>query len=299
MGGVRCALTSHASVDLTTITRVLNELGADVVEGWPGDLQSMDGPPELDFLCAVFAPRSPHAFEDSDLTVAPPAVYFEIGLALGAKIPVLLIVAPDSHVPFTLSGLQYVTSTGDNAEALRLHLAAFINRFGRLLPNPIMVQRLVSKSVLDDAQRSLSRLDQQSTSHPESNAKRFEAIVARILSEGTGGSVSAPESRSGADIALWIEPIGLVVVELKIGRLNSTLLAAAEEQLSKYVIDARANFGLVVFHDVTGRIHKNQPSKPFIGRTSITDLIGALRVKSLDQVLYSERSAVVHGAWRE
>jgi hypothetical protein len=62
-------------------------------------------------------------------------------------------------MPFTLSRLQYVTSRAGNAEALRLHLAAFINRLGRHPPSPIMVQRRIPQSVFDDG--SLTRLDQQ------------------------------------------------------------------------------------------------------------------------------------------
>jgi hypothetical protein len=124
---VRCYLIAEGPTDVSAIRAALSDLGVEVVEparvfdsafhpgrGWL---------PDVDFLCALFP--ADQGWE------TPAAVYLEIGQAVGAGIPVLLLAEPSRRLDAALSPLPVVRVPAANRAALASHISLFLQSVGR------------------------------------------------------------------------------------------------------------------------------------------------------------------------
>jgi hypothetical protein len=101
---VRCYLIAEPPTDLSAVRAVLSDLDVEVVEPARAfDSASQVGRgwlPDVDFVCALFSAE--HGWE------TPASVYLEIGEAVGAGIPVLLVAEPPRRLDAALFPLPVV-----------------------------------------------------------------------------------------------------------------------------------------------------------------------------------------------
>jgi hypothetical protein len=124
---VRCYLVVEHHADLTPLRDVLAELGVDVVTPGqafkaPSDSDLSRWVPEVDFVLAVFPEGA--GWE------TPPALYLDIGVAIGSRLPVLIVADPSRRIDATLSPLVAVRAALGNRGALRSRIGQFLRIIG-------------------------------------------------------------------------------------------------------------------------------------------------------------------------
>lgn len=138
---MRCILTGSSNMDAEGVLKVLSRLEVQVfrADRYHGDWLTGRIVHDVDFLCAVLGS------EDQGV---PPAIYLDIGVALGREVPVLLVMPPGARTPLAISGLPRIDASLDNQEALQLHLEDFIES----LRTPTVQQHEVVGRGLSDEQ---------------------------------------------------------------------------------------------------------------------------------------------------
>jgi hypothetical protein len=110
--------------------------------------------------------------KDVDIVVAvissdppDPNVMIEVGMALGADRPVLVLVGPQVGLPWALRGVQYVRATPADVNAVRFHLDVFLDRLGEpdeeQEPRPVRHPSQPSQDGTGKGRRSPRRLGAQ------------------------------------------------------------------------------------------------------------------------------------------
>lgn len=129
---MRCLLVTDVSSANTRLQQVMDDLDVEVVKidrlhiDWLTETTSSP----VDFMCVVLPPRGPKADDEAEAE-AEAATFVDIGVALGRRIPVFLVVEPYRKVPLVLAGLTRVEADLNNADALTLHLGQFLRAIER------------------------------------------------------------------------------------------------------------------------------------------------------------------------
>ena len=190
-----CFIIAAADADTRGLREALEERGVkwvDATSAMPAASISQtitSGIDEAQFVCAVLA--GAHR----------PNVIFEIGIAVGRRIPVLAFVEPGIDLPLHLQNLSFVRTEPQDKQAIGLYLDAFLEHASpaALTPRPKTVRprRLTDTSWAVDR---LKRLEEQSVS---SRGAELERLVADLFAAaGAPVSLSPIDRSSGADMAI-------------------------------------------------------------------------------------------------
>jgi hypothetical protein len=222
------------------------------------------------------------AIRSSDILVAlvterNPNVFYELGLAAGASVPILLAAQAGEVIPSDLASVLYVQLTGDESRDVQniVRRAEEIGRFARRSPTRFRS----AEAALEAAVRNPATLD--ALSPPD-----FERLVAGLLAE-RGYEVSSPGPDAGVDLVIRSKDDSVILVEMKKMSSNSRVSAAAVARLLTAVSLAGASAGLLVSGSgFTTAAMALAAGTPIILRT-LEDILTA---RSKDELLESDKS---------
>ncbi|WP_405553937.1 hypothetical protein [Streptomyces sp. NBC_01171] len=296
---MRCLLTADLDLPSEGLRRVMRRLGVDIVKvsKLPVDWLTQTPAPPVDFVCAVLG--------EGDNRDAEAAVLVDIGVALGRRIPVFLILEPPRRAPLVLAGVTLVEADLRNEDALELHLKQFLRTLRRKTEAQAAASEIPPLS-RESAILAHARLDEISqASNPVGAAARFENLMLEVL-DSHEVEVSALRSTGdmGYDAALWANeasPIlgGPVLVQLKLWRdAPRHGLTRAIENFSAQLDTRQVPFGLLIYHCMNKEQktpHGSGLSNTRVVTISAHDLVDALSSRPLSSLLVSMRNAVMHG----
>jgi hypothetical protein len=246
-----------------------------------------------DFACFI-DPLSPEV----------PNLAIELGIALGRRVPTLIVLSPGEIPVSILVGVPYVTADPGNEEALASHLDIFMARLkkkprGRRWPPPAQKQRLPW------LQDEMSRLE--SSGQP---GRLLEDLVVRILRSAGGTSSWEPGTTElepagrdrGVDIAAWLpalEPTlsNPVLIQVKAGALSPNVVRQAARRFGSTI--RGSELALLVYWDRTGKTI-DPVDAPFpILCMSVEGLARRVEEGTLISYLIARRNAAAHGITRD
>lgn len=300
---MRCYLIAERPTDLSAVRAVLSDLGVEVVEPSRAfDSTSQVGRgwlPNVDFVCALFPAE--HGWE------TPASVYLEIGQAVGAGMPVLLVAEPPRRLDAALSPLPLVRVPATNRAALASHIRLFLQSVGRP-PVSMAPPRAVDTAELSSVQDELASLRYTGALKGSGEAvqltgRRVEELALRLL-RAAGAEAQETTGTDGiGDIAAWVPGTerfipGPLLVELKIVR-GSQIDRAVLDQLQLHALTRDAQWSVLLYYrwDRDRKIRlPTGGTWPMVMVFDIEELASSLRDKTLAQILNNERNAIVHGA---
>lgn len=296
---VRCLLMAPSTTDLAVLLSVLHEQGVEVRS--TSDLGAGAALGQVSFDqtdCGVAVVPSSH----DDRTVGLPAVYVEIGVAVGRGLPLLVIVEPPAPPSPALSGLATVSTAMDNAKALRLHLGLFL-RSVRATPARPPSQPAASTTVATFADYQ-ARLDAIRSAPRGRRGSRLELSLEQLVSDLLRDAGAIVEDRTidgpdlGIDIVAFVpgqeRSLGTILVEVKSRLPTHRDFQTSQEKLSEYVLHSRSGLGLLIY-DEAAIDQGKPPSSPLVLSLSIDELLTQFEQRPLSTVLARARNRAVHG----
>lgn len=300
---MRCLLVADVDSASKQLRQVMEDLGVEVVEinrlhiDWLTETIS----PPVDFMCAILSGRvTPVDVE------AEAAVFVDIGVALGRRTPVFLVVEPYRKVPLVLAGLTRVEADLNNREALALHLGQFLRAIRRNIPFPAKKQTqhpALSPEEAAKAHENLRALGRNAGSTPSGLA--FEQLMLDLLDRRDSDISSPPIGRdAGWDLALWGQDTGIaldspVLVQLKLwAKLSRSGLARATDEFARQLVRQPAPFGLLIYHVLDEDQPPATPTNGPVSRVvtvSAHEFVEMMAEQPLSSLLVSMRNAVAHG----
>jgi Restriction endonuclease len=240
---------------------------------------------EADFVC-VFSP-----------SVLPPNLLLEIGVAIGMRKPIFMVVAEDLPLPADLRSISFVSADQWKTEIIEPHLDAFLETLPKKNPSHSPTTKsAVGRLDLSHEREQLSRIE------GEASPREFESFVATLFRKAGINVTASPLEDFGADLALSSPAIkrrfgNPILVELKRSRIGSDLSFAAD-RLAELIASGRGSAALLVtlgsvplesgaFTNVTG---KRLP----IYRLSLKELIDSLENGELIDRLWADRNKKTH-----
>ena len=301
---MRCYLISEPPADLTGIRSVLADLGVGIVE----PAHAFDGAtsesrqgwlPGVDFVCAVFPVD--RGWE------TPPSVYLEIGEAVGAGVPVMLVAEPPRRLDAGLFPLPVARVPLTSKNALATHLSVFIASFGRSREKEAIPTASVKVADLKFLSEELAELRLRSNASgsgeaAQSLATNFEDIALRLLRAAGAEAEPTIDSDDVGDIAAWVPGTerfipGPLVVELKILR-NGRLERDTLERLKNYALSRDSPWSLLLYFNMDQSRAVRMPKAgnwPMVIVLDIEELAQDLRQMPLAKILNNARNSIVHG----
>ncbi|MFC1402422.1 MULTISPECIES: hypothetical protein [Streptacidiphilus] len=294
---MRCYLVAEQAADTSTLQEVLRAAGIEVVtpeRGYAGFARSGRLPwlPEVDFLCVVFAGRLE--------APTPPAIYMDIGVAIGSGLPTLVIVEPPRVADSVLAPLQVVQLPLGSASALSFRLNAFLKSMGQS-PIPPIEQPRPDIETLHAFRRELDSLLEPENASISYRYQHFEDIVVRLLEVCGASTEGGPRAGGqGFDIAAWVpgtETVlpGPLLIETKLVS-RPTLSRSDFDMLQHTAASRNAAMGLLLYYSLS-RQPLRPPSGvwPMVIAFEVGDLLTQLERQSLAQLIVRARNALVHG----
>ena len=296
---MRCYLVGEPIANLAGLRDALSRLDVTVVEaGAAFDSAPSTGSgwiPTVDFLCAVFSSET--GWE------TPVSIYLEIGQALGAGLPVLVIAEPPRKLDPALSPLRVVRVPISNQVALTSHVRRFLDSIGRgetteAPPSNVERQRLASvRHDLADFRRELRTLDATSQV-----GHRLEQIAVRLFEAAGAELQPARQHNDSADFAVWIPGTekflsGPLLVEVKLLRTPRVEYRTLR-QLQELALRRGSPLSLLLYFKVARDRPVQWPdhaARAGVIALDIEDLTQRLEEQNLAQIVKNERNALIHG----
>jgi hypothetical protein len=287
---------SPSGLDLSVLRAVLTERGVDIESSSDvgAGVTLADAPlARYDFAIAVIP-------ADHQRDASLPAIYVEIGVAVGRGLPLLVVAGPSIPPSPALSGATTIVLTQlGNEEALRLHLGLFLRQV-EAAPRAQSPARPPAAPTPSVPAAYAARLRTARGLPGGLKGADFEQLVGDLLREaGAQAEERSPwEPDEGIDIAAFIpgeeQRLGAVMIQVKSGTLTSHALQATQRELSAQVLQVGAGLGLLVYDQVTPDARKVPPA-PLVSRLGIDQLLAELQTKPLSAVLTQARNRAVHG----
>lgn len=287
---------SPAGLDLSVLRAVLAERAVDIdstSDVGAGVTLADASLAKYDFAIAVIP-------ADHQRDASLPAIYVEIGVAVGRGLPLLVIAGPSIPPSPALAGATTIIMTQPgNEEALRLHLGLFLRQV-QAAPRAQHPARLPAQSTPSVLAAYAARLQAVRESPGGLRGVEFEQFVGDLVREaGAQAEERSPwEPDGGIDIAAFIpgeeQRLGAVMIQVKSGTLTSRTLQETQRKLSAQVLQAGAGLGLLVYDQATPDARKVPPA-PLVSRLDIDQLLAELETRPLSAVLTQARNRAVHG----
>jgi hypothetical protein len=246
-----CLISAPFGAELRNLPRVLDRLNIHwewaksnqaLSERLPGDLRKLIR--SVDFVIGVF-------FDG----VADTNTMFEIGVAVGAGKPVLLLMSGENDLPLNLEALPHVRASLTDDKAIELHLDLLMRsaKSGVRYPASGRITSTSSQIVTNVGKRI----------EHEKAASAFEAEVAAVIEEAGGRVVLHPRSEDASskftpDMLFWLatrdaEMLNPAVVEVKRHPVTAAKLAETEQQLFGFLQQTGVRTGLIISRHVEPR----------------------------------------------
>lgn len=216
------------------------------------------------------------------------AVLVEAGVALGRGIPVLLLTRAGVQAP-ALTGVPRIEANLEDLETLALKLDMVLQGVHGGVPRQAAVEAVVSPRITAEVARV--------------TGYELEQTVAGLLQVSSSAVFTEARSDSpagGADFAFYFKgresDLGLVLIEVKQIRGSEwqRRIREASHQLARYVAQANAGFGLVIY-DGDSLPPQLRTADPFVVAISLESLQIDLEQRSLVEVVWRLRNEAIHG----
>jgi hypothetical protein len=152
------------------------------------------------------------------LTSPNPNVYFELGMAAGSSIPMVVASHRPENAVIDLASAPYVELTGDTAQ----DVATILRRVSEIAPTG------PARSQTQDL--TLGELVQDPASLQKVGPQEFERMVAQAFADA-GYAVDTTPSHSDSGIDIVIDDDPLTVVQVKLYRSRNLVPVGAVRQL--------------------------------------------------------------------
>lgn len=213
-------------------------------ERLPGDLRKLIR--GVDFVIGVFF----GGLADSN-------TMFEIGVAVGAGKPVLLLMADGTELPVNLQALPQVRVPLTDSNAIELHLDLLMRTAKSGFRYPISGS--TTPKVVAGTVKPEKRIQS------EHSGSAFEAEVAHIIEEAGGRVLLHPRSEAVAgvkfapDLLFWLptrdaEMLNPAVIEVKAPDLSTAQFRETEHQLFSFMQQTGVRTGLIISRHVPSRL---------------------------------------------
>jgi len=305
-----CFVVAPATVDITPLRKLLESRGIKVRDMLSVPISKVSISKTIekeihssDFLCAVIPSK------------APPSIFYEVGLARGARKPIFLIFEEKGVMPSDLQDVVYVRTSIKGQKVIEFALDQFLSRYPQ---RPKYTRRRIKytkyakkrpKYTYRGIRYAKKRLDitslQQQLRHlsKEAYEVEMESFVARLF-EHFNDVVAVRKDPSyvskGVDMALWIDTLesslgNPVLVEVKSGKLSDSMLINAENQLRGYLEQTNASVALLIYFDHERRRFKPLTIRwPLVIWLELRNLLSMLSRHSLADVIVTQRNRMVH-----
>ena len=279
---MRATVVTAAGLNLTVLVGTFGPAG--ITEAWvlsndAGDRLLFDPAPDLiicvlDLNAAERTDPSPPGFTNLDVMI-------RAGQAAGRGVPTLIVAPPPLALSSPVADTDVVYCPLDRGDVLGVHVSAFVHGAqARARSEVVGSSRLISPQPFEAELRDLGSL------YPE---PRFhlgvEQLVAKLLREA--GAIVPNAADVGADLAFFAsaDSPGVMLMEIKAGRLTEPVLSTAEAQLQDHVRSSSSKLGVLVYYDLE---HKHLPSpqpREAVVRIPLEDLIEQLGMHELPYVI--------------
>ena len=228
---------------------------------------------------------------------------YEVGVADALGKPVLVIAPTSTSLPSLIAHRQVLYGMLVDTDVLRLTLRKLIDEVRK---HP---RRLVSRSLPASHREQKPRATRDlirriKAARRGTSAVEVETLALEVL-RAAGVTVAAQEPQNrdrGVDFAVLADALtatigGPLLVELKVGKLSTERLKAAEAQLIKAMQAIGGRLGLVLYLDADDRRFTSRTwDTPYVLRFDLEDLAIALTQRSFASVVVEQRNRLVHGA---
>ncbi len=294
---LKCFISSPASVKtgvIRSILRSLDVLPFDAFDFKPGDEiyeTVLDKIQDSDFVIAIIERPSAD-------------VYFEIGISVGLKKPLFILVDPKCMLPNVVHGYVFLRTPLEDSEILRGSLSQFIQDIIKKKKTKKKKRLSVEKKQLFEEQKNLKTyLQQIRRLRKKSQALEVENLVLSLFKELDLHVVSSLPTREVkvVDFLLWSDELEVslgnpIIVEIKVGELNHNRLKTIEKKLVNYISASDARSGILLYLDRKGRRFQQKFSLgPLIIRWDLEDFVRSLLVQDFKDVILTARNQIVHG----
>jgi hypothetical protein len=287
----QCLVIAPPYADLSVLRALLAELdiGATMTAQLLAGAQlATVGLNQFDFAVAVLPATRQHGTPTTS-----PAIFLEMGIALGRGLPLLVLAeSADEDLP-SLGGLAsnvWIVAGTQDAAAIRLHLSLFTDVLAINQSTGPVLDRQPSPTT------SPKILNEQKATN---RGERLDQVVVGLLKAGGAlveeSANAGPEDR-GVDAAALIpgaeQTLGPVLVEVKASR--DLELSPAVRNLGRYVTVRKAMFGLLIYDGP--RQDLPWPSGFPVVAMHVDDLRQHVQNGTLGRRLIGARNSYVHGS---
>jgi len=280
-----CFVSAKFGAELGLLPRVLDQVGihwewarsqSTNLERMPGDLRKIIR--GVDFVLGVFFGGPGDA-----------NTMFEVGVALGIGKPVLLILATEDRLPYSLEGFPHLRASLNDEKAIAFHLDLLMrtSRRGSRYPSSSQTR---STATFSRGDPSIGK----SAAKEQLPASALEAEIANLIEQAGGQVLLHPRPEGSAqsfrpDLLFWLptrdaELLNPAVIELKSAPLTQSKLHETANQLFVFLQNTGVRTALLV-----GRGLGAQETIGFRGSPSQT--VFFLDVETFRQLLRSGRLA--------
>jgi hypothetical protein len=216
------------------------------------------------------------------------AVLVEAGVALGRGIPVLLLTRAGVQAP-ALTGVPRIEANLEDLETLALKLDMVLQGVHGGVPRQAAVEAVVSPRITAEIARVTGY-----------ELKQTVAGILQVSSSAVFTEARSDSPAGGADFAFYFKgreaDLGLVLIEVKQIRGSEwqRRIREASHQLARYVAQANAGFGLVIY-DGDSLPPQLRTADPFVVAISLESLQIDLEQRSLVDVVWRLRNEAIHG----
>lgn len=293
-----CFISAPFGVDLGALTNVLDK--AQIHWEWaksesaysdrlPGNLRKIIR--DVDFLVAVLFGNSADA-----------NTIFEIGIAVGAGKPVLLIVVNDTQIPFDLAGLLQVRSSLHDENTIQLHLDLMMRSVAQ------GYRYNVSASQKSRRAKSSSGTD---VAHIEAKgpvvASAFESEVLALIERAGGTVVRQPRTHVEVtkfipDALVWLpttdpELLNPAVIEVRTFLSLGKAPGELEQRMLAFLQQTGVRTGLIIVRDLQRQAIAEVQGGPLLNIFTLEfeKFRHLLTTGELVNYLRQERNRAAHG----
>ena len=290
----KCFISATLTTNLSSLYKLLKNKGIEVMDA-----------ASLPFSKMGYSKIIKNEIRKSDFVFVildsktNPNLYFEIGLAVGLKKPIFMIVDNRVDIPFDLREIVYVKTTLDDIEKIEFALDQFLYQVPKKRRYPHKEKKKLE--IFLDASVFINQIESLSGF----NGLEIERYIANLF-EKNENIISVKQQPQyvdkGVDMALWIDSTesilgNPILVEIKSGILSKSRLLHAEEQLRKYIENTNSSVGLLIYFDKNGKtFHQNKIRKPLVIWLELRGLISELSKNTLEQVVVNQRNRIFHSS---
>lgn len=249
------------------------------------------------------------ALDRQTLETSPPALFLEIGAALGRDLPLLIITESRRKLPLPLAGIQSVELDFENGEAITPHVKRFAESLEVRRPNPLPPGTQNAPSPLLDARQFLEKTKSRQFSPDAAGAATFRAYqyeevirsvfsysAAQVSESTTGGG---PDK--GFDFAAWVDTAseilgGPILVDCMIGEhIKPGTVSRAAKRLADVLYARSLYFGIIVYHNASDPAYRVPYHSPLpVGVISALELVERAESRTLSRALVKLRNSQMH-----